>query len=150
MSSAPTVEKELLDNETMYLIVTVVSAIIFILAVGILGMFAFQGANSGWTGYNIVAVSFSSIIALIFLSVALYFGYKKSKEVLLPGVNELKRLYENEKELNKAVKEAGDKVRDEILRARSDAGKKLAAAQTQAAQPQATQAQVVQTQAAKV
>lgn len=108
------------QNETLFgqdqnTVITVVSVIIFVLSVAMLATFAYQGTSSGWTGYNVVAVTFSSMIALIFVSIAIYFGFVKSKEALLPGVNELKRLYQSEQDKNKAVKLAADKARSEFL-----------------------------------
>jgi len=102
-------------------VITVVSVIIFILSVAMLATFAYQGSSSGWTGYNVVAVAFSSMIAFIFVSIALYFGLVKGKEALLPGVEELKRLYQSEKEKNKVVALAADKARNEFLMARKEA-----------------------------
>lgn len=107
---------ERLFGQDKNLVIAVASTIILVCAIAMLGVFVYQGVNSGWSGQTIFATLFSSVIAFIFVSLAVSYGFVKGKEAVGSAVNELSRI------------RAADKQRSE------DLAKEISAARAKVAQ----------------
>lgn len=103
-------------------VIVVASIIIFVLSVVMLGVFINQGVSSGWSGTTVLATVFSSMIALIFVSVATYYGFVKGKEVATSAIKDLSDLRAKDKlrdaNLAKAIEDARKKVQSDELATR--------------------------------
>ena len=126
------------SSETIFgqdknMVIAVASAIIFTLAVGMLVVFANQGATKGWDGNTVLATVFSSMIALIFVSVAVTYGFLKGKEAGSQALSDIKDIRARDKErsekLAKEIELARKKVTSEEMKKNQTAedAKKLAA-----------------------
>lgn len=103
---------ETLFGQDKNMVIAVASAIIFTLAVGMLVVFANQGATKGWDGNTVLATVFSSMIALIFVSVAVTYGFLKGKEAGSQALSDIEKIRAKDKALSDAIKKAADDVRN--------------------------------------